>query len=112
MEAEYTAFGYDFPSARTRLDQLEEACVVVPGLLRNERFAYRGRHFWVDNASLIPRPVQERPSYRGIGHPTRKAPEAPTSSTSASTKVAARWCMPGSTLAPGTDRTIACSRRM
>ena len=33
MEAEYTAFGYDFPSARTRLDQLEEACVVVPGRL-------------------------------------------------------------------------------
>ncbi|MCY4370173.1 MAG: LLM class flavin-dependent oxidoreductase [bacterium] len=60
MEAEYTAFGYDFPSARTRLDQLEEACVVVPGLLRNERFTYRGRHFRVDNASLTPRPVQER----------------------------------------------------
>ncbi|MCY4370170.1 MAG: LLM class flavin-dependent oxidoreductase [bacterium] len=33
MEAEYTAFGYGFPSARTRLDQLEEACVVVPGRL-------------------------------------------------------------------------------
>lgn len=60
MEAEYTAFGYEFPSARTRLDQLEEACVVVPGLLHNERFTYRGHYFRVDNAPLTPRPVQER----------------------------------------------------
>lgn len=60
MEAEYTAFGYDFPSAATRLDQLEEACVVVPGLLRNERFSYQGHHFQVDDAALTPRPAQDR----------------------------------------------------
>ena len=60
MEAEYTAFGYEFPSAATRLDQLEEACIVVPGLLHNERFTYRGNHFRVDDAVLTPRPVQGR----------------------------------------------------
>ena len=60
MEAEYTAFGYGFPPAGERLDQLEEACVVVPGLLHNERFTYRGRHFRIDDAVLTPRPVQGR----------------------------------------------------
>lgn len=60
MEAEYTAFGYDFPAAKTRLDQLEEACAVIPGLLHNERFTYRGRHFRVEDAALTPRPVQDR----------------------------------------------------
>ena len=60
MEAEYTAFGYEFPSAATRLDQLEEACVVVPGLLHNVRFSYHGRHFRADGAVLTPRPVQDR----------------------------------------------------
>ena len=60
MEAEYRAFGYDFPSAGERLDQLEEACVVVPGLLHDERFSYRGRYFRVDEAVLTPRPVQDR----------------------------------------------------
>ena len=60
MEAEYTAFGYEFPTARVRLDQLAEACVVVPGMLQNERFTYRGRHFRVDDAVLTPRPVQDR----------------------------------------------------
>ena len=60
MEAEYTAFGYDFPPAKTRLDQLEEACTVIPGLLHNERFTHRGRRFRVEDAALTPRPVQDR----------------------------------------------------
>ena len=60
MEAEYTAFGYEFSSARKRLDQLEEACVIVPGLLHNERFSYQGSHFRVDDAALTPRPIQDR----------------------------------------------------
>ena len=60
MEAEYTAFGYVFPPASERLDQLEEACAVVPGLLHNERFSYRGRHFRVNDAALTPRPIQDR----------------------------------------------------
>ena len=60
MEAEYTAFGYEFPTAGVRLDQLSEACVVVPGMLHNERFTYRGRHFRVDDAALTPRPIQDR----------------------------------------------------
>lgn len=60
MEAEYTAFGYRFPSARERLDQLEEACIVVPGLLHRKGFTFRGRYFRVEKAKLTPRPAQHR----------------------------------------------------
>lgn len=60
MLSEYEAFGYRFPSAGERLEQLEEACTVVSGLLHNERFTYSGRHFSVEDAALTPRPVQGR----------------------------------------------------
>lgn len=60
MEAEYRDYGYEFPSAATRLDQLEEACIVVPGLLHRTGFTFRGRYFRVEKARLTPRPAQHR----------------------------------------------------
>lgn len=59
-EWEARAYGYDFPSVGTRLDMLEEGVRIVSGLLRQERTSFAGEHFRVEDASCLPRPVQER----------------------------------------------------
>lgn len=59
-EQEARAYGYDFPPIGTRLDRLDESCRVVRGLLEQERTTFTGRHFRVENASCLPRPLQAR----------------------------------------------------
>ncbi len=60
MAAEYKAFGYEFPDVAFRMGQLEEACIVIPGLLHNDRFSYEGRYFTIDDVALTPRPGREK----------------------------------------------------
>ncbi len=57
---EAEAYGYDFPSAGTRLDMLEEAVPLVRSLLTEARTTYTGRHFRTRDASCLPAPLQER----------------------------------------------------
>ena len=57
---EATAYGYDFPNVKTRLDMLDEAATVIRGMLTQERTTFHGKHFSVEDASCLPRPVQQR----------------------------------------------------
>jgi F420-dependent oxidoreductase-like protein len=57
---EAAAYGYDFPKVATRLDMLDEAATIIRGMLTQERTTFTGKHFRVDNASCLPRPVQRR----------------------------------------------------
>ena len=59
-EWEAKAYGYDFPSLGDRLDMLEEAVPLIRSLLTEERTTHDGRWFRTDDASCLPRPVQER----------------------------------------------------
>ena len=59
-EWESRAYGYPFPPIGTRLDMLEEATQIIRGLLTEPRTTFRGKHFTVENASCLPRPVQKR----------------------------------------------------
>lgn len=59
-EWEAKAYGYDFPSVGKRLDMLEEAVPVIRSLLTSERTTHQGEWFQLDDASCLPRPVQER----------------------------------------------------
>lgn len=56
MEEEYRAYGYPFPSPRTRLDQLEEALQVVRRMLTDERATFAGTHHHVSEAPQLPKP--------------------------------------------------------
>jgi F420-dependent oxidoreductase-like protein len=56
---EASAYGYPFPDIGTRLDMLEEAVQIVRRMLTEERTTFSGRHFQVDDASCLPRPVQD-----------------------------------------------------
>lgn len=57
---EAKAFGYDFPRDGTRLDMLEEAVPVIRSLLTNDRTTHSGTYFRTEDASCLPKPVQER----------------------------------------------------
>jgi F420-dependent oxidoreductase-like protein len=57
---EATAYGYEFPPVKTRLDMLDEAATIIRGMLTRERTTFSGKHFRVDNASCLPRPIQPR----------------------------------------------------
>lgn len=57
---EASAYGYAFPDIGTRLDMLEEAVQIIRRMLTEERTTFSGKHFQVDHASCLPRPVQER----------------------------------------------------
>jgi F420-dependent oxidoreductase-like protein len=57
---EASAYGYPFPDIGTRLDMLEEATQIVRRMLTDERTTFSGKHFQVDDASCLPRPIQER----------------------------------------------------
>jgi F420-dependent oxidoreductase-like protein len=60
-EREYQAYGYDFPSAGTRIAILDEALDVIPRLWTEETVSYDGAHVRLDGAFCDPKPIQQLP---------------------------------------------------
>jgi F420-dependent oxidoreductase-like protein len=58
MEEEYRAYGYPFPRARARIEQLEEGIEVIKRLFTEERATYEGKYYGLDEAVNRPKPVQ------------------------------------------------------
>ena len=58
LEVDYTASGISFDPPKTRVDRLEEAVVVLRGVLGGEKFTHRGEHYKVDIEGT-PLPVQQ-----------------------------------------------------
>lgn len=59
MEEEYRAYGYSFPSARVRIEQLEEAVALIKLMLTQPRTSFQGKYYGVDEAVNNPKPVQK-----------------------------------------------------
>jgi alkanesulfonate monooxygenase SsuD/methylene tetrahydromethanopterin reductase-like flavin-dependent oxidoreductase (luciferase family) len=55
---EFAPFGEE-PNPRIRAEMLDEGLEVLTGLWRGEPFSFSGRHYRVEEASLLPRPLQE-----------------------------------------------------
>jgi len=60
LDAEYRAYGLDFPKAPVRLAQLEEGVQCIRGLLTRPRTTFTGEHFTLTDAQCEPKPVQPR----------------------------------------------------
>lgn len=58
-EIEYKAYGYPFPSGKTRIDQLIDAVQIIRGIWTNEHFTYKGKYYQVENVIAFPKPVQD-----------------------------------------------------
>ncbi len=66
-EDEYIAYGYPFPDTRTRLEQLEEAAIILRTMWRNQPATYMGKHYQVRDAWCKPQPVPIIPLLIGGG---------------------------------------------
>jgi alkanesulfonate monooxygenase SsuD/methylene tetrahydromethanopterin reductase-like flavin-dependent oxidoreductase (luciferase family) len=56
LEAEYRAYGYDFPTNRVRVEQLDEALQIIKALWTQEKTTFAGKHYRVIEAQLEPKP--------------------------------------------------------
>ena len=68
-EEEYTAYGYDFPPAGTRVEELAEALQIIRAMWRDERVTVQGKHYRVVDASCEPRPQPIPPVMVGAFKP-------------------------------------------
>jgi F420-dependent oxidoreductase-like protein len=60
-EDEYRAYGYDFPSAGDRVEQLRDGLEITRRLWQDDRATYHGKHYRIEDAVCAPKPTQ-RPS--------------------------------------------------
>jgi F420-dependent oxidoreductase-like protein len=81
QENEHTAYGIPFYTIPERLKRLDEACQVLNLLWTQERSTFKGKYYQLDDAPLMPRPVQKpRPELMVGGGGER-----------VTLKIAARW---------------------
>lgn len=59
-ENEHRWYGIPLHSPGTRVAMLDEALMVIDGLLANERFTFTGEHYAVEDAPFAPKPVREK----------------------------------------------------
>jgi len=59
MEREHRAFGFDFPETSVRVERFAEQLEIVHRLWTEERVDFRGRHYTLEDAPGLPKPVQE-----------------------------------------------------
>ncbi len=57
-DAEHQGLGVDYPADRVRLDMLEEAVQVCRAMFTGDDVSFTGRHYRLDHARNLPRPVQ------------------------------------------------------
>jgi alkanesulfonate monooxygenase SsuD/methylene tetrahydromethanopterin reductase-like flavin-dependent oxidoreductase (luciferase family) len=55
-EEEYRAYGYEFPPAQVRVEQLEETIQIVKAMWTQERATFQGSHYRVIDAHCEPKP--------------------------------------------------------
>ncbi|HEU0114709.1 MAG TPA: TIGR03560 family F420-dependent LLM class oxidoreductase, partial [Thermomicrobiales bacterium] len=58
VEREHEAYGFDFPSARERVDRFAEALEIWDLLQGEERVTYLGIHYRLIDAPFAPKPLQ------------------------------------------------------
>jgi alkanesulfonate monooxygenase SsuD/methylene tetrahydromethanopterin reductase-like flavin-dependent oxidoreductase (luciferase family) len=59
FQQEYEAYGYDYPSLRTRLEQLEEGLEILKKMWTQEDATFHGVHYHIENARCRPAPVRK-----------------------------------------------------
>jgi F420-dependent oxidoreductase-like protein len=58
QENEHRAYGIHFGTVRERLERLDEACRVLKRLWTAEKAEYGGRHYRLEDAPCMPKPLQ------------------------------------------------------
>jgi F420-dependent oxidoreductase-like protein len=58
-EQEYVAYGYDFPSARTRIMQLDESISIIKAMWTEKYASFEGKYYKIKDAICNPKPIQK-----------------------------------------------------
>ena len=58
MDEEYRGYGYHFPTARVRIEQLEEGLEVMRRLFSDARSTFQGKYYALDDAPNNPKALQ------------------------------------------------------
>jgi alkanesulfonate monooxygenase SsuD/methylene tetrahydromethanopterin reductase-like flavin-dependent oxidoreductase (luciferase family) len=58
-EEEYKAYGYPFPSAKERVDQLEESLTIFKKLFTEDVTNFEGKFWKLENCKNFPKPIQK-----------------------------------------------------
>jgi F420-dependent oxidoreductase-like protein len=58
-EEEYRQYGYDFPPAPIRIEQLDESITIIKSMWTKGRATFRGKHYSINDAICNPKPVQK-----------------------------------------------------
>ncbi|MCL4250591.1 MAG: LLM class flavin-dependent oxidoreductase [Anaerolineae bacterium] len=67
-EDEYRAYGYEFPRAGIRIEQLEDTLEIMTRLwTKDGPVSYHGKHYQIENAYCVPRPDPAPPIMVGGG---------------------------------------------
>ena len=66
-EDEYHAYNYPFPGTKTRLEQLEEAAIIVKAMWSSRPATFAGKHYSILNAYCEPQPNPPIPLLIGGG---------------------------------------------
>ncbi len=66
-EDEHLAYGYSFPSAKTRLDELEEAVQIIKAMWTTKPATFEGKHYHIKGAYCEPQPPSPFPLLIGGG---------------------------------------------
>jgi alkanesulfonate monooxygenase SsuD/methylene tetrahydromethanopterin reductase-like flavin-dependent oxidoreductase (luciferase family) len=66
---EYLAYGYDFPTPGTRVEELDETMQIINAMWRDDRATVRGKHYQVIDAWCEPKPDPLPPIMIGASKP-------------------------------------------
>jgi alkanesulfonate monooxygenase SsuD/methylene tetrahydromethanopterin reductase-like flavin-dependent oxidoreductase (luciferase family) len=66
-EDEYHAYGYPFPDTKTRLEELEEAAIIVKAMWSSSPATFVGQHYDIRDAYCEPQPYPPIPLLIGGG---------------------------------------------
>ncbi|MEK0325875.1 MAG: TIGR03560 family F420-dependent LLM class oxidoreductase [Nitrosopumilus sp.] len=59
FEPEYNAYGYPYPKASIRIEQLKEAVQIIKLMWTKESASFEGKHYKISDAICTPAPVQK-----------------------------------------------------
>jgi F420-dependent oxidoreductase-like protein len=57
-EDEHKGYGFEFPPIGRRMDRLDEALTIARLMFSEERPSFEGKHYRIDRALNVPRPIQ------------------------------------------------------
>ena len=58
-DQEYNAYGYEYPSAGTRLKMLEESLIIYKKMTTEDEATFKGEYYEINNAINKPKPLQK-----------------------------------------------------